>query len=133
MPSESPTQIRVLIVDDLPLMRELLRRALATDDITVVGEAADGRRGLLEYVALKPDVLVLDVVMPMMDGLTALAKLRRYDPSATVVVCSALGEEALIMKAIRMGAADYVVKPFDPKHVVAAVRKAHRRREALRG
>ncbi len=115
--------IRVLVVDDLPFMRELLTDILTEAGLTVVGEAADGREALKFYVALEPDVVLLDIVMPVMDGITALEKLRRIDHRSRVVMCSALGEQEMIVRAIQLGARDFVVKPFRTERVVSAVTK----------
>lgn len=115
--------IRVLVVDDLPFMRELLTDILIDAGMTVVGEAADGREALKSYVAREPDVVLLDIVMPVMDGITALEKLRRIDHQARVVMCSALGEQQMIVRAIQLGARDFVVKPFRTERVISAVTK----------
>jgi two-component system, chemotaxis family, chemotaxis protein CheY len=119
---------RVLIVDDLPFMRSVLRDALAGGGFEVVGEAKDGLEGLRAYVRLKPDLVLLDIVMPVMDGITALEKLIQRDPGALVVMCSSLGEQEMIIRAIRLGARDFVVKPFKPERVVSALRMALRRK-----
>jgi two-component system chemotaxis response regulator CheY len=119
---------RVLIVDDLPFMRSVLRDALAGSGFAVAGEAANGLEGLRAYLRLRPDLVLLDIVMPVMDGITALEKLVQRDPGALVVMCSALGEQDLIIRAIRLGAKDFVVKPFKPERVVSALRMALRRK-----
>jgi two-component system chemotaxis response regulator CheY len=114
----------VLIVDDLEFMRSALREILDTAGIPVVGEACNGVEGVELYSRLDPGVVLLDITMPEMDGLTALRRIRRDDPSARIIMCSALGQEATILKAIRYGARDFVVKPFKPERIVSAVRKA---------
>ncbi|WP_319562235.1 response regulator [Marispirochaeta sp.] len=114
----------VLIVDDLEFMRTALREILEKTEIPVVGEACNGREGVEAFARLQPDVVLLDITMPEMDGLTALKRIRRKDPAARVVMCSALGQETTILKAIRYGARDFVVKPFKPERIVSAVRKA---------
>ena len=115
--------IRILVVDDLPFMRELLGDILTDAGMQVVGEAHDGREALRSYVALEPDVVLLDIVMPVMDGITTLVKLRRIDRRARVVMCSALGEQEMIVRAIQLGARDFVVKPFRTERVISAVAK----------
>lgn len=115
--------IRVLVVDDLPFIRTLLADILTDAGMTVAGEAEDGRQALHAYVATQPDVVLLDIVMPNMDGLTALEKLRRLDRRARVVMCSALGEQEMIVRAIQLGARDFVVKPFRAERVLSAVTK----------
>lgn len=114
----------VLIVDDLEFMRTALRDILENAGISVAGEAVNGREGVQYYRDLAPAVVLLDITMPEMDGLTALRKIRRQDPSSRIIMCSAMGQEDIILKAIRYGARDFVVKPFKPERIVSAVRKA---------
>jgi two-component system, chemotaxis family, chemotaxis protein CheY len=111
----------VLVVDDLPFMQSLLSTILRNAGMRVAARAENGRDALTAYLASEPDVVLLDIVMPEMDGLTALRKLRQLDPSARVVMCSALGEQSLIVKAIQLGARDFVIKPFRPERVLSAV------------
>jgi len=115
--------IRVLVVDDLPFMRSLVRDILTDAGMVVAAEAEDGRQGLRAYLATEPDIVLLDIAMPVMDGLTTLKKLRMLDRQARVVMCSALGEQEMIVRAIQLGARDFVVKPFRPERVVSAVAK----------
>jgi two-component system chemotaxis response regulator CheY len=115
---------RVLIVDDVPLMRRQIRSALSAHGFEIMGESADGYDGILQYVENKPDVVVLDIVMPGMDGIETLERLLRIDPRARVVMCSALGEKEMIRRAILLGARDFIVKPFAKERIVSAVGKA---------
>lgn len=115
--------IRVLVVDDLPFMRTLVRDILTGAGMEVVAEAEDGRQGLKAYLATEPDVVLLDIAMPVMDGLTTLRKLKQLDRRARVVMCSALGEQEMIIRAIQLGARDFVIKPFRPERVISAVSK----------
>ena len=117
---------RVLIVDDLPFMRKVLRDALTEGGFAVAAEAENGREGLALYQENRPDLVILDIAMPVMDGISALERLMRRDPSAAVIMCSALGEQEMIIRAIRLGAKDFIVKPFQPERVVSAARKALR-------
>ena len=112
---------RVLLVDDLPFMRSLLSDILTDAGMQVAAQAENGRDALTAYLASSPDVVLLDIVMPEMDGITALRRLRRLDPDARVVMCSSLGEQDMIVRAIQFGARDFVVKPFHPERVVSAV------------
>ncbi len=112
---------RVLVVDDLPFMRSLLGDILRNAGMHIAGQAENGRAALRLYAAVKPDVVLLDIAMPEMDGLTALRRLRRDDPAARVIMCSALGEQAMIVRAIQLGARDFVIKPFRPERVVSAI------------
>jgi two-component system chemotaxis response regulator CheY len=118
--------VRVLVVDDLPMMRAAIRKALSQDGFLVIGEAANGRDGILAYAEKRPDVVLLDIAMPVMDGITALEKLLVVDPAARVVMCSALGEQEMVMQALRRGAREFVVKPFTTERLVSAVSKVAR-------
>ncbi len=111
----------ILIVDDLEFMREELKKILTRAGAEIAGEAENGRDGLYCYIRLNPDLVLLDITMPRMDGLTALKKIKEYDPLARVVMCSALGERKMIIKAIRLGAEEFIVKPFKPERVISAV------------
>ena len=115
---------RVLVVDDAAFMRKMVGDALAKGGHEVVGEAGNGVEALSQFQALKPDLLTLDITMPEKDGLAALAEIVAADPSARVVMCSALGQESKVLEAIKLGAKDFVVKPFQPARVIEAVGKA---------
>ncbi|MFP3958874.1 MAG: response regulator [Spirochaetaceae bacterium] len=113
--------VRVLVVDDLPMMRAAVRKALSGDGFEIVAEAENGRDGVLAYARTRPDVVVLDIAMPVMDGITALEKLLTVDPAARVVMCSALGEQDMVLSALRRGAREFVVKPFENERLRSAV------------
>jgi len=115
---------RVLVVDDAAFMRKMVSDALAKGGHEVVGEAGNGVEAVARFQELKPDLMTLDITMPDKDGLTALAEIVAADPSARVVMCSALGQEAKVLEAIKLGAKDFVVKPFQPDRVIEAVGKA---------
>lgn len=115
------TELRVLVVDDLPFMRQAIREALRGTRFQIVAEAENGEQAIARYREINPDVVLLDIVMPVLDGLTALRRLRRIDPNSNVIMCSALGEQALIVRAIQLGARDFIVKPFRPERVVSAL------------
>jgi len=115
---------RVLVVDDAAFMRKMVSDALAKGGHEVVGEAGNGVEAVARFQELKPDLMTLDITMPEKDGLTALAEIVAADPSACVVMCSALGQEAKVLEAIKLGAKDFVVKPFQPDRVIEAVDKA---------
>jgi two-component system, chemotaxis family, chemotaxis protein CheY len=114
---------RVLLVDDLPFMRSLLSDILTGAGMQVAAQADNGRDALTAYLGSEPDVVLLDIVMPQMDGITTLRRLRQIDPDARVVMCSALGDQRMIVRAIQLGARDFVVKPFRPERVVNAIRR----------
>ncbi len=124
MGNETVTAPTLLIVDDLAFMRTAIRDISVSAGLLVVGEAADGREGVEKYFDLRPDVVLLDITMPVMNGLQALKQIRQRDPDAAVVMCSALGQQEYLIKAIQWGARDFIVKPFRPERIVSAVRKA---------
>ena len=115
---------RVLVVDDAAFMRKMVSDALAKGGHDVVGEAGNGVEAISQYQALKPDLVTLDITMPEKDGLAALGEIVAGDPSARIVMCSALGQESKVLEAIKLGAKDFVVKPFQPARVIEAVGKA---------
>jgi two-component system chemotaxis response regulator CheY len=114
---------RVLIVDDALFMRNTLRDIFASSGFTIAGEADDGVQAVNLFRELKPDLVTMDIVMPYKSGIDATREIVQVDPSAVVVMCSALGQESLVMEAIEAGATDFIVKPFRPEDVLAVVRK----------
>ncbi len=117
-------KIRVLVVDDLSFMRDAIRGILESGGITVVGEARTGREGIAAMEATKPDIIILDITMPEMDGLTALTHMKERNSKVKVIMCSAIGQQKAIIKAIQLGAVDFIVKPFKAESLVSAVLKA---------
>ena len=115
---------RVLVVDDAAFMRKMVSDALASGGHEIVGEAGDGAEAVARYQELRPEVTTLDITMPQKDGLEALREIIALDPSARVVMCSALGQESKVLESIKLGAKDFVVKPFQPDRVIEAVGKA---------
>lgn len=115
---------RVLVVDDAAFMRKLLTDALASGGHEVVGEAGNGVEAVARWQELRPELTTLDITMPEKDGLQALAEIMAIDPSAKVIMCSALGQEGKVLEAVKLGAKDFVVKPFQPPRVLEAVDKA---------
>ncbi len=115
---------RVLVVDDAAFMRKVLSDALAAGGHEVVGEAGDGDQAVAAYRDLQPDLVTLDITMPQKDGLATLRELVEIDPDARVVICSALGQESKVLDAVKAGAKDFVVKPFDHDRLLGAVSKA---------
>jgi two-component system chemotaxis response regulator CheY len=114
---------RVLIVDDAVFMRNMIRDIFAAGGLDVVGEASNGLEAVERYRELKPDVTTMDIVMPFKSGIEATREIVKADPRALIVMCSALGQESLVMEAIEAGASDFVVKPFKAGDVLAVVRK----------
>ncbi len=115
---------RVLVVDDAAFMRKLLTDALTNGGHEVVGEAGNGNEAVARWQELRPELTTLDITMPEKDGLTALAEIMAIDPSAKIIMCSALGQEGKVLEAVKLGAKDFVVKPFQPPRVLEAVEKA---------
>ena len=114
----------ILIADDLSFIRMIQKEILSERGYTVVGEASDGRQAVDKYVALRPDLVVLDITMPNMNGLEAMRKIFEIDPRARIIMCSALGQQNLIVEAIRAGVRDFIVKPFKPERILSAIEKA---------
>ena len=114
---------KVLIVDDAAFMRNMIRDIFASGGFEVVGEAANGLEAVEKYRELRPDLTTMDIVMPFKSGIEATREIVKVDPRAVVVMCSALGQEALVMEAIEAGASDFIVKPFKSEDVIAVVRK----------
>ena len=115
---------RILIVDDAAFMRMMIKDILTKNNFEVVGEAADGASGVEKYIELKPDLVTMDITMPEMDGIAALKEIKKKDPSATIIMCSAMGQQAMVIDAISAGAKDFIVKPFQADRVVEAIEKA---------
>ena len=115
---------RILIVDDAAFMRMMIKDILTKNNFEVVGEAADGAQAVEKYMDLKPDLVTMDITMPEMDGITALKAIKEKDPSALVIMCSAMGQQGMVIDAIQAGAKDFIVKPFQADRVVEAIEKA---------
>lgn len=114
---------RVLIADDTTLMREMIRGALPAEDYQIVGEATSGDEAIELYKETKPDVMLLDINMPKMNGIDALTEIMKIDPNAKVIMCSDQKYESMIMMALKKGAKDFVIKPFTSYDVLLAVKK----------
>ena len=115
---------KILIVDDAKFMRTMLTGILQKGGHEVVGEAGNGEEAVQLYAQLKPELVTMDITMPDMDGITAVQKIRESDPNAKVIMCSAMGQQAMVIEAIQSGAKDFIVKPFQADRVVEAVTKA---------
>lgn len=115
---------RILIVDDSAFMRAMLRAIFDSDDFEVVGEAGNGREAVDMFEELKPDVVTLDMVMPEMGGMEALQAIRGRNPDAKIVIVSAVDQRENLLEAIRSGATEYIVKPFDEPCVLKAINRA---------
>ena len=113
-----------MVVDDAAFMRLMVRNILEEAGHTVVCEAENGQDAVDKYKQYHPDLVTLDITMPIVDGLEALKQIRRYDPFAVVIMCSAMGQKPMVIEAIKMGAKDFIVKPLQQDRVVEAVSKA---------
>ena len=114
----------ILLADDLAFIKMVQKEQLEKRGYQIIGEAIDGIEAIEKFKKLKPDIVIMDITMPRMDGLNSLKAIRQLDPKARVVVCSALGQQKLIIEAIRLGAKDFIVKPFEPDRLAAAIQKA---------
>jgi two-component system chemotaxis response regulator CheY len=114
---------KVLIVDDAAFMRMMIKEILSKNGYTVVGEASDGAQAVEKYKELGPDLVTMDITMPEMDGIAALKEIKKIDPNARVIMCSAMGQQAMVIDAIQAGAKDFIVKPFQADRVLEAIKK----------
>ena len=114
----------IMIVDDAAFMRMMLKDILSKNGFTVVGEAENGAIAVDKYMELQPNLTIMDITMPEMDGLQAVKEIRKRDAKARIIMCSAMGQQAMVIEAIQSGAKDFVVKPFQADRVVEAVTKA---------
>jgi two-component system chemotaxis response regulator CheY len=114
---------RVLIADDASFMRQMIRDIIEPEGFEVVGEASDGLEVVEKYKKLRPDVVMMDIVMPKRSGIDAVKAIKAEDAGARVVMCSALGQDALVSEALQAGASDFIVKPFKPDAVLSTLAK----------
>lgn len=113
---------KIMVVDDAQFMRVRLTKLLTGHGYDV-SEAENGEQAVKTYRSAKPDAVLMDITMPEKDGLEALTEIRKFDPAARVIMLTALGQESMVIQAIKNGAKDYVVKPFDPDRVMSALQK----------
>ncbi len=114
---------KVLIVDDAAFMRMMIRDILEKNGFEVVGEASNGIKAVELYKKEKPEVVTMDITMPDMDGIEAVMQIKAFDPDSKIIMCSAMGQQSMVMDAIRAGARDFIVKPFQADRVLEAIRK----------
>lgn len=115
---------KIVVVDDALFMRVMLKNILEQAGHTVVGEAANGAEAIKEYTLKKPDIMLMDITMPVMDGLEGLRGLKVTEPDAKVIMCSAMGQKSMVVDALKYGAKDFIVKPFQEERVLEAIEKA---------
>ncbi|MFN7250829.1 MAG: response regulator [Anaerobacillus sp.] len=114
---------RILIVDDAAFMRMMIKDILSKNGFEIAGEANDGAQAVEKFKELSPDLVTMDITMPEMDGITALKEIKKFDPNAKVIMCSAMGQQAMVIDAIQAGAKDFIVKPFQADRVIEAIKK----------
>lgn len=114
---------RILIVDDAAFMRMMIRDILTKNGYEVCGEANDGAQAIERFKELRPDLVTMDITMPEMDGINALKEIKKLDANAKVIMCSAMGQQAMVIDAIQAGAKDFIVKPFQADRVIEAIKK----------
>jgi two-component system chemotaxis response regulator CheY len=112
---------KILLVDDAAFMRKVIKDTLSKNGYTELYEAVDGADAVAKFEEIKPDLVIMDITMPNMDGLEALKAIREKDSNASVVMCSAMGQETMVMDAVRSGAKDFIVKPFKPDRILKTV------------
>ena len=113
----------ILICDDAAFMRMMIKDILTKNGYNIAGEAENGQKAVEKYNETKPDLVLMDITMPEMDGIQALKKIKEMDPGASVIMCSAMGQQAMVIEAIQSGAKDFIVKPFQAERVLEAVKK----------
>ena len=113
----------ILICDDAAFMRMMIKDILTKNGYNIAGEAENGAKAVEKYNELKPELVLMDITMPEMDGIEALKKIKAGDPNAMVIMCSAMGQQAMVIESIQSGAKDFIVKPFQADRVIEAVKK----------
>lgn len=114
---------RILIVDDAAFMRMMIKDILIKNGYDVVGEAENGARAIEKYKELVPDLIIMDITMPEVDGILAVKEIKKLNPDCKIIMCSAMGQQAMVIESIQAGARDFIVKPFQAERVVEAVKK----------
>ncbi|KAE9637271.1 response regulator [Defluviitalea raffinosedens] len=115
------SNLRFLVVDDAIFMRTVLKKMLSEEGFEVVGEAGNGIDAIQMAAKLKPDIVTLDITMPEMDGIKAVPEILKVSPDSKIIMCSALGQQAMVVDAIKKGAKDFIVKPFEKSRVLQAI------------
>ena len=113
----------ILICDDTAFMRMMIKDILTKNGYNIAGEAENGLKAIEKYAEVKPDLVLMDITMPEMDGIEALKRIKAADPNASVIMCSAMGQQAMVIESIQAGAKDFIVKPFQADRVIEAVQK----------
>jgi len=114
----------ILVVDDASFMRMMIKDILTKNGFEVAGEAENGAKAVEKFKELEPELVIMDITMPEMDGIQAVKEIKGIDSNAKIVMCSAMGQQAMVIEAIQAGAKDFIVKPFQADRVIEAVKKA---------
>jgi two-component system chemotaxis response regulator CheY len=114
---------RVMLVDDTTFMRRMLKDILTKENYDIVAEAQNGREAVEKYLETRPDLVLMDITMPEMDGIAAVREIKAHDPEARIVMCSALQQQEMVLESLEAGALDFVTKPFMPQKVLETVQK----------
>ncbi|MBP5198096.1 MAG: response regulator [Lachnospiraceae bacterium] len=113
----------ILICDDAAFMRMMIKDILTKNGYNVAGEAENGVKAVEKFKEVSPDLVLMDITMPEMDGIQALKEIKKMEPGALVIMCSAMGQQAMVIESIQAGAKDFIVKPFQAERVIEAVKK----------
>ncbi|MDD2480759.1 MAG: response regulator [Lutispora sp.] len=113
----------ILIVDDAAFMRMMIKDVLSKNGFTIVGEAENGAKAVEKYKELNPELVIMDITMPEVDGIQAVKEIKKINPLAKIIMCSAMGQQAMVIEAIQAGAKDFIVKPFQAERIIEAVKK----------
>lgn len=113
----------ILICDDAAFMRMMIKDILTKNGYNVAGEAENGLKAVEKYKEVSPDLVLMDITMPEMDGIQALKEIKKFNSAALVIMCSAMGQQAMVIESIQAGAKDFIVKPFQAERVIEAVKK----------
>ncbi len=113
----------ILIVDDAAFMRMMIKDVLSKNGFTIAGEAENGARAIEKYKEISPDLVIMDITMPEVDGIQAVKEIKKLNGAAKVIMCSAMGQQAMVIEAIQAGAKDFIVKPFQAERIIEAVKK----------
>jgi two-component system chemotaxis response regulator CheY len=113
----------ILVVDDAAFMRMMIKDVLSKNGYTVAGEAENGAKAIEKYKELQPELVIMDITMPEVDGIQAVKEIKKGDPNAKIIMCSAMGQQAMVIESIQAGARDFIVKPFQADRVIEAVKK----------
>ena len=113
----------ILIVDDAAFMRMMIKDVLSKNGFTICGEAENGAKAIEKYKETNPELVIMDITMPEVDGIQAVKEIKKINSGAKIIMCSAMGQQAMVIEAIQAGAKDFIVKPFQAERIIEAVRK----------